>query len=85
MAAPKTVEELLEALKSAPQDKEGAFRISTWRMVLQTLVDMATEIQDINSQVGIVTKATQSAPSAETIKRAIQDDLGKADANKVLF
>lgn len=85
MAAPTSVTELLIALKAAPQDKEGAFRVGTWKMVLQAISDMQNDIADLESKLGIVSKATVTAPDAAAIKKSIQDDLSKADSNKVLF
>jgi hypothetical protein len=89
MPAPKTIAELVAALKSAPQDKEGAFRISTWRMVLEEFATMSERIQLMESGLGVVQKTAESAASKsvdiEGLKKAVKDDLSKADAGKILF
>jgi hypothetical protein len=89
MPAPKNIIELVNALKSAPQDKEGAFRVATWRMVLETIQNMQEEINTLNKRLGIVEQTAQAAaeskPNTEAIKQAIKDDISKADAQKILF
>jgi hypothetical protein len=89
MAAPKTIEELLKALQSAPQEKEGAFRIGTWKMVLEAFSEMRSDIARLEEALSIVEKdveeAVSSSPDTDAIKKAIKDDLSQADANKVLF
>lgn len=89
MAAPKTINELVAALRSAPQDKEGAFRVATWKMVLESFLDMKEEISVLNQKLGIVEQTAKSAaesqPNTEAIKKAIKDDISKADAQKILF
>lgn len=89
MPAPKTITELVKALQNAPQEKEGAFRIATWRMVLEAFSEMQNDINTLNQKLGIVEQTAKSAvnntPDAEAIKQAIRDDINKADVNKVLF
>lgn len=88
MPAPKTIEELVMALQSAPQEKEGAFRIATWNMVLSSFLEMQEKITELEAALGIVEKkadATAKTPDIATITKAVKDDLSKADANKVLF
>ena len=73
------IEGLLEALKAAPQDKEGAFRVSTWKMVIE-------EIVRLKKSVGDVTQIATNRPSVDDIKKAIEkdikEDLSSADADK---
>jgi hypothetical protein len=89
MAAPKTIQELVDALKNAPQEKEGAFRIATWRMVLEAFAGMQNRIATLEASLGVVQKTADAAASktvdTEAIKRAVKDDISKADANKILF
>lgn len=89
MAAPKTIQDLINALQSAPQDKEGAFRVATWRMVLEAFQVMQDDLQLLNNKLGIIdqkaTRASETVPDTEAIKRAIKDDISKADAQKILF
>lgn len=89
MAAPKTIQELVDALKSAPQEKEGAFRIATWRMVLEEVLKLQTSINALQSSLGNVSAKVNETASktvdAETIKKAVKDDISKADAQKILF
>jgi hypothetical protein len=89
MVAPKTIKELLNALQSSPQDKEGAFRIATWRMVLESFTTMQEEINSLKQKLGVVEKTAQEAsekqPNTEAIKKAIKDDISKVDAQKILF
>ena len=76
------LEGLLKALESAPQDKEGAFRVSTWKMVIE-------EIVQLKKSVGDVTQIASNRPSVDDIKEAIakdiKEDLSTADADKFLF
>lgn len=89
MAAPKTIQELVTALQSAPQDKEGAFRVATWKMVLESFANMQNRLNALESSLGVVQKTAESAAAktfdAEAIKKAVKDDITKADANKILF
>jgi len=89
MKAPNTIEELLKALKSAPQDKEGSFRISTWKMVLEEFFNMKEELDSIKKSLGSVEKTTKEIASnqinTEEIKKSIKDDISKTDADKLLF
>lgn len=89
MPAPKSINELLDALKSAPQDKEGAFRVATWRMVLQEFANMQTKLLELEKASGLVEKKivsiSASTPDVESIVSKIKDDITKADSSKVLF
>lgn len=89
MPAPKTIAELTQALQSAPQEKEGAFRVATWRMVLDAFVDMQKEIQTLKQKLGFVEQTATTAASktvdVEALKKVVKDDLSKADINKILF
>ena len=89
MPAPTTITELIKALQNAPQEKEGAFRVSTWRMVLEAFEEMRFTIQKLEEKSGLVERKivgiSASAPDAESIAKAIKADLSKADASKVLF
>jgi hypothetical protein len=82
---------LVEALENAPQDKEGAFRVATWLMVLK-------EIQRISEQLGRTEEVTNTirttveqteTPTVEDIAKKVreelQTDLSKQDAEVILF
>ena len=60
---------LVDALEKAPQDKEGAFRVATWLMVLK-------EIQRISNQVGQTAEVinNQETPTVEEIKQQVKEE-----------
>lgn len=85
------IDGLVEALRKAPQDKEGAFRVATWLMVLE-------EIQRISNKIGEAANAiaetkdkvdNQKSPTLEEIKaqvkQELQSDLNDQDADTILF
>jgi len=89
MKSPESIEALLKALNSAPQDKEGSFRISTWKMVLEEFYKMKEELNFIKKSLGTMEKTTKEIASnqinTEEIKKSIKDDISKTDAAKILF
>ena len=78
----KNLETLLAALTKAPQDREGGFRVATWKMVIE-------EILAIKAQVSDTSEAVKNTPSVEqitqTIKQNIQDTINTEDAGTILF
>ena len=82
MAEIDPLHQLLEALTNAPQDKEGAFRVRTWKMVIERLVALENAVTE-------TTNIVKEAPSAEEIRAAverdIQSNLADEDEGKVLF
>ena len=79
--------ELIKALAAAPQNKEGAFRVSTWLMVLK-------EIEKISQQIGTASETIESNknkientenPTLTEITAKIKEDLANQDATKIIF
>jgi hypothetical protein len=82
---------LVEALKAAPQDKEGAFRVATWLMVLEQMQALMEQVGHAES-LAAETKSTienQTTPTVEEIKAQVkaelQSDMNDADADVILF
>jgi light-regulated signal transduction histidine kinase (bacteriophytochrome) len=82
---------LVEALRKAPQDKEGAFRVATWLMVLEELQKLSEQIGN-TAEMATLTKAQieqQHTPTVEDIKNQVkqelQSDLADQDADVILF
>ena len=75
---------LVEALQKAPPDKEGAFRVATWLMVLE-------EIQTLSNQIGRTVEVinNQDTPTvkqiADQVKEDLRSDLADQDADVILF
>lgn len=85
------IDGLVEALKNAPQDKEGAFRVATWRMVLeemQTIKQQLTNTAVVVSETKTAMENTET-PSVEQIKEQVkaelQNDLAGEDPDVILF
>ena len=74
--------DLLKALSSADQEKEGAFRVRTWKMVIEEIVKFRDQLQETDNKV-------RETPSAEEIREAVKSDiqrnLATEDEGKVLF
>jgi len=83
------IEGLLEALAAAPQDKEGAFRVSTWKMVIAELVAMKEAIGETAQVAASAEAAAKERPSIDEIKEAVAGDLKQeidaSDAETILF
>ena len=82
---------LVEALAKAPQDKEGAFRVSTWLMVLkkiQALQEAIGNTAEVIAKNEDLRKKT-SSPSLQDItnqvKKELESDLANQDATKIIF
>jgi len=82
---------LVEALAKAPQDKEGAFRVSTWLMVLkkiQALQEAIGNTAEVIAKNEDLRKKT-SSPSLQDItnqvKKELESDLAKSNATKIIF
>ena len=85
MADLNSLELLLEALTKAPQDKEGAFRVCTWRMVIEELVNIKRRLEGATGQIEDL-----KVPSMEEITQAVKEDIEKdnlseKDAGAILF
>ena len=85
MADLNTLEALLKALKAAPQDKEGAFRVRTWAMVVEELVFIKSRLE---GATGVLENIKM--PTVEEITQAVKqdiekDNLSKEDAGPILF
>ena len=85
------IDGLVEALKKAPQEKEGAFRVATWLMVLEKMQEIVRQVGHAET-LAAETKSTienSSTPTVEEIKAAvkaeIQSDMNDADADVILF
>jgi hypothetical protein len=82
----QTLETLLKALQSAPQDKQGAFKVSTWRMVIEELVAIKTTINSVAHQTEALA-INQSAvqDSQKELEKTISDKINTEDVNTILF
>ena len=85
MADLNTLEMLLEALTNAPQDKEGAFRVCTWKMVIEELVNIKRRLEGATGTI-----ENLDVPTVEEITQAVKadiekDNLSKEDAGSILF
>lgn len=80
------LESLIEALKKAPQDKEGAFRVATWLMVVQKIKELADQLGETNNALN---ETKNQTPSVDEIKKQIKEDIQKdmssEDADVILF
>jgi hypothetical protein len=86
------IEELFEKLKKAPQDKEGAFKISTWVLIVNEIIKIKVALQEfesIKNHVGEINRNIKNIPNvdeiAKEVKSSLQIDLLKEDPKKVLF
>jgi len=83
------VDGLLEALKKAPQDKQGAFRVATWCMVIQELINLKQAIGQNSELAQSAAQAASERPDIAAIKAEIEKDLDKkmdsGDAETILF
>ena len=85
MADLNSLELLLDALTKAPQDKEGAVRVCTWKMVIEELVNIKRRLEGAEGSLQNV-----SIPSVEEISQAVKqdiekDNLSQKDAGPILF
>lgn len=85
------INSLVEALKQAPQDKEGAFRVSTWLMVLEKMQELSEQIgntavlaEETKNQI-----ENKTTPTVEEIKNQVkqelQSDIASQDVDTILF
>lgn len=65
---------LLAALAKAPQDKQGAFRVATWRMVIQ-------EIINIQEQLSLAAKREVVDEAIEETKKKLEETRQQLEAN----
>lgn len=80
------IEGLIEALKKAPQDKEGAFRVATWLMVLQKIKELSDQLGETNNVINETKSQTPSVDELkQQIKEDIQRDMSSEDADVILF
>jgi len=80
---------LLNALAKAPQDKQGAFRVATWRMVIQELVNLQKAIGETAEVAASAQLAAKDKPDLEALKAEIAKDMdskmSEDDASVILF
>lgn len=80
------VEGLLEALKKAPQNKQGAFRVATWCMVIQELIHLK---KSIGETADVAQQAVDGKPDFAALREEIKNDLNQKlsedDAETILF
>jgi len=83
------VESLYQALLKAPQDKEGAFRVSTWKMVIEEMVRIKKQLDQTHNLAEEAHLVAADKPSAQQIKEEIEKDLSEKmnaeDADTILF
>jgi hypothetical protein len=89
---------LVAALENAPQDKEGAFRVATWLMVLKEMQRIAIQLGETERVTSTIKDAVESAETptvqqiTETVnaeiqkaKEQLQSDLTDQDPDVILF
>lgn len=83
---------LVAALENAPQDKEGAFRVATWLMVLKEMQRIAIQLGETETVTNTIKEAvdnTNESPTVEEItqrvKEELQTDLASEDPDVILF
>ena len=80
------VEGLLTALKKADQSKQGAFRVSTWCMVIQELINLKASIGEVGQ---VAEQAVSQKPNLEKLREELEQNmdnrLSEDDASTVLF
>lgn len=74
--------QLLEALTSAPQDKEGAFRVRTWKMVIERLVNIEKALTETTN---IVKEKPSTQEINDVVENKLKTNLSSEDENKILF
>ena len=83
------VQGLLDALAKAPQDKQGAFRVSTWRMVIEELISLKNQIGETAVVAANAEQVAKQKPDIDALKQEIQKDLNDRisadDADTILF
>lgn len=80
-----SVEKLAEALKSAPQEKEGTFRVATWNMVIERMLQIEKAVEqlanvDVSEQI-----KTAVSENVEAIKTEINNEISSSSADTILF
>lgn len=85
------VDGLIDALEKAPQDKEGAFRVATWLMVLKEIQSLKLHVEKTQIVVSETKNKidNQNTPTLDEIKSQVkaelQSDLASKDADVILF
>ena len=80
MADLNTLEALAAALAAAPQDKEGAFRVRTWKIVIDELVNIKSRLEGTAGKIDNL-----SVPTVEEITQAVKQDIEKDNLSKNLL
>jgi hypothetical protein len=85
-----TLDELHILLSKAPQDKEGAFRISTWKLLVERILELSRQIESLKQQpnisetlqkeIGNITKTVASEVASK-----MKTELDGSDADAILF
>lgn len=75
---------LVEALEKAPQDKEGAFRVSTWLMVLKAFQSLKEQIESNKNQLDS-TKIPSVEEISSEVQKNLETNLANKDADIILF
>ena len=76
------LDQLLKALSAADQNLEGAFRVRTWKMVIQEII----KLRDTLKETGDIIKNTPSVEEIkQTVENNIQKNLANEDESKVIF
>ncbi len=78
------IEELIESLSETHPDKECAFRVSTWLMILKEIQKILDESQEIKEEIQIDLQKNE-VQLAEVLERTKQTNLSTQDADTILF
>jgi len=83
------LEGLLKALAKAPQDKQGAFRVATWRMVIEEVLKIKEQVGNTAVVAARAESAANTLPDINKIRQdiesSLQEKISAEDADTILF
>lgn len=87
MADYTTIDKLLTALQNAPQQAEGRFKVNTWAMVLESLIEIRDAVQKNQESItGIPTpEKIDVVELTENIKGQIKDEMTLSEEDSVIM
>lgn len=76
----KGLDGLLEALSKAPQDKQGAFTIATWKMIIAEIIKIRNKLDEAE-------KTIQKKPNIniDSLKKDLQKKFEPDESDIILF